>query len=168
MLSCSPMPRSESFAPPAILIWACTRSTPVTSSVTVCSTCTAAMAAYSSCNCAVGLQNLHCVLHQELLQPHLRGGGTNCRHAQMVRYNVGCRGSHQRHMQTAVLQECQQWCRKACMLSWAAQHNPAGIAGSEAHLSSAHNALQREVARHMLQVVWATFQKQSLLQLAVC
>ena len=35
-----PRPKLASVAPPAILICACTMSTPVTSSVTVCSTCT--------------------------------------------------------------------------------------------------------------------------------
>ena len=38
-VTCAPISRSASDAPPAMRIWACTRSTPVTSSVHVCSTC---------------------------------------------------------------------------------------------------------------------------------
>ena len=88
MLSCSPMPRSDSFAPPAILIWACTRSTPVTSSVTVCSTCTAEMAASPFCTHAVVSYDLQCVLHQGLRQPHVREKN-NCRHGRLVHCKVG-------------------------------------------------------------------------------
>ena len=40
--TCLPMPMSARVAPPAMRIWACTKSTATTSSVTVCSTCTAA------------------------------------------------------------------------------------------------------------------------------